>query len=129
MAVKTYIDAELGIAVQKLSGALAAADVVEAQKRLYIEMGVHPKIPCLWDAVDGDVAAAMDSSGMRTAVGGGEEIWERMKGGRTAILVNDDADFGMGRMYAAMAESMPREIRVFYSKDEAVAWLTSSDKD
>ena len=69
---------------------------MSAQRRLYVSMGVHPKLPCLWDATEGDVATSMDWTGMKFAVEGSEAIWERMRGGRTAILVADEADFGMG---------------------------------
>lgn len=126
MTIRTYIDAEVGIAVQKLYGAMTAAEVVSAQRRLYVSMGVHPKLPCLWDVTEGDVATSMDWTGMKFAVEGSEAIWERMRGGRTAILVADEADFGMGRMYATLAENMPREIRVFYSRPDAIAWLTEN---
>ena len=125
MTIRTYIDADVGIAVQKLSGAMTAVDVVDAQRNLYVAMGVHPKLPCLWDVTEGDVAATMDWTGMKLAVEGSEAIWDRMRGGRTAILVADEADFGMGRMYATLAENMPREIRVFYSRPDAIAWLTA----
>ena len=44
-------------------------------------------------------------------------------GGRTAILVERDADIGMGRTYEQMATNMPRELGVFRDHDEASAWL------
>ena len=45
---------------------------------------------------------------------------------RTAVLVRDDAGFGMIRMIALRAqfESARATIQPFYSRDEAVRWLT-----
>jgi hypothetical protein len=47
---------------------------------------------------------------------------------RTAILVGDDAGFGMGRMTALKAEFETPElaIQTFRHYDDAVRWLTGS---
>jgi hypothetical protein len=50
-----------------------------------------------------------------------------LSGSRTAIAVNDDAGFGMGRMTEMKSAlgSPDSTIRVFRSYDEAVRWLTT----
>ena len=125
MAVETIIDEELGIAVQTIDGDLTLEDVVAAQRLLYVDMSFDPRKPCLWDSINGNIATAMDFGGMQESVQRSRSMWERMAGGKTAILVGRTSDFGMGRMYAQLAEKMPREIRVFEIRDEAIAWLLS----
>ena len=49
-----------------------------------------------------------------------------LSGSRTAILVSEDAAFGMGRMTELKSEldNSDAAIRVFRNHDEAVRWLT-----
>lgn len=123
MPVRTYIDEALGMAIQEIHGNLSEAEIVKAQRELYVEMGFDARRPCLWDATDGLVAAAMSGGEMQSAADRSQNLWRDMAGGRTAILVARDSDFGMGRMYEQMAAGMPREIRVFRDRAEAIAWL------
>ena len=125
MTVATTIDEEFGIAVQTINGDLTSEDVVAAQRLLYDHMGFDPRKPCLWDSTNGNIATAMDFGDMQECVQRSKSMWEEMAGGKTAILVAGTPDFGMGRMYAQLAEKMPREIRVFEVRDEAIAWLLS----
>ena len=128
MAVDTRIDEETGIAIQEIRGDLSADEILKAQEDLYLESGFDPSRPCLWDATNGNVAGAMSGAEMQGAANRSTTLWERMAGGRTAILVAREADFGMGRMYEQMAADMPRELRVFRDRDEAVAWLLGGDE-
>jgi hypothetical protein len=50
-----------------------------------------------------------------------------LSGSRSAIVVNDDAGFGMGRMTQMKAafENPDSTIRVFRSYEDAVRWLTT----
>ncbi len=127
MPINTYVDREYTMAVQKIEGDLVAREIVAAQRRLYVDLGFDPKCPCLWDAMNGRVASAVSADQLRGAAAGSEEIWEQMAGGKTAILVGRESDYGMGRMYELLAEKMPRELRVFRSKREAIEWLTLED--
>ncbi len=123
MAVFTRIDEERGLAVQEIHGDLSTDEILKAQHELYVERAFDPAKPCLWDATEGNVAAAMTGREMQTAASRGSALWDRMAGGRTAILVARESDFGMGRMYELMASDMPRELKVFRDRDEALAWL------
>lgn len=123
MAVFTRIDDERGLAIQEIRGNLSTDEILKAQHELYVELEFDPMKPCLWDATQGNVAAAMSGLEMQTAAKRGSELWERMAGGRTAILVAREADFGMGRMYEQLAADMPRELGVFRDRDEALFWL------
>jgi len=56
------------------------------------------------------------------------EYQAELAGGRAAILVSDEANFGMGRMtqLRSRLEIPNTTIRTFRSYDEAIAWLTGS---
>ena len=55
----------------------------------------------------------------------GSELWT---GGRTAILVARDLDFGIARMFQALAEQVDVEYQVFRDEADAIEWLLSPDK-
>ena len=58
------------------------------------------------------------------------EYRTELAGGRAAILVNDDVNFGMGRMtqLRSKLEIPNTTIRAFRSYSEAVTWLTTQDE-
>ena len=123
MEVTTRIDEELGLAIREIRSDLAVEEIEKAQQELYVGPGFDPAKPRLWDATRGNVAGAVTGSEMQQAASRGESLWGQMAGGRTAILVERDADIGMGRTYEQMATNMPRELGVFRDRDEAPAWL------
>ncbi len=129
MAVSTRIDEERGLAIQEIRGDLSTDEILKAQHELYVELGFDPSNPCLWDATQGNVASAMSGLEMQSAATRGSDLWDRMAGGRTAILVASEADYGMGRMYEQLAADMPRELGVFRDRDEALAWLLRGDAE
>lgn len=112
-----------GIGVQEIVGSLRMEEVLTAQRKLYVDLDFDPSHPCLWDATQADVAGGMTGSEMQAAAERSEPLWKKMRGGKTAILVGNAADFGMGRMYEQIASKMPRTLRVFASRAEAMAWL------
>ena len=59
MAVRTFIDETMEMAVQEIRGDLSAGEVLKAQHELYSELEFDPARPCLWDATEGNVATAM----------------------------------------------------------------------
>ncbi|MCH9651215.1 MAG: hypothetical protein K0U98_23525 [Deltaproteobacteria bacterium] len=125
MPIETTIDSVRGIVVQRVQGELDSNDVIEAQKRLYLDPDHDPALPVLWDTREGS-ASSMPFGEMENLVDRSEKLWENMGQGRTAILVASEADFGMGRMYQALADQMPRRLAVFYDYEEAIAWLSEA---
>lgn len=52
-----------------------------------------------------------------------QENAQRLRCGRTALLVGSDAQCGMARMYIALTEAIHPDTAVFRDYDEAVSWL------
>jgi hypothetical protein len=48
---------------------------------------------------------------------------------RRALVATKDVVFGVARMFAIMSDQHGQNVRVFRSKDEAVAWLTEERSD
>jgi hypothetical protein len=52
-----------------------------------------------------------------------EKTREKWAGGKTAILVARDLDFGVARMFQVFAEGIAVEFEVFRDVESAYAWL------
>lgn len=128
MPIDTILDRTLGIAVQRVTVELRGDEVIAAQTRLYGDPEHSPSTPVLWDAREAVVTRVVFEE-MRDMAAKAEPLYERMAGGRTAILVGSQADFGMGRMYQSLSAGMPRDLRVFDDYDAALAWLTETPSD
>lgn len=122
MAVQTYFEPESGIVVQQLVGNLSPRDHMESLHQLYLDDRCPAATPVLWDASEGTMSELtyQQMSGMADLP---QPLLDAMAGGKTAIVPNTDADFGMARMFEALAQKIPRTIQVFRSREEAIAWL------
>lgn len=76
----------------------------------------------LWDCT-GLTGARPTMDDLRAYRGDLSGLWPSEAGGKTAVVVSTDLDFGLGRMAEAYAVSLPRELRVFRDLDEARRWL------
>ena len=78
----------------------------------------------LWDIRRGSLAD-ISPDAMRTLVSAGAPYAHRRRGGRTAIVCVHDVDFGLSRLFKAIAElqHIPFEINVFREMRLALAWL------
>lgn len=121
MPIETIIDPKQPFVTQKVTEALIASEVIHAQRDLYLQPGYDPMQPVLWDTSTVDVKAGFTD--ILEMVEGSTELWSRMKGGKTAILVAEQQHLANARLYKKLAEAMPRELEVFTEYDDAVRWL------
>ena len=70
-----------------------------------------------------------DSEHVRRMAGLARKSSERLEGCRCAIVVSNDVEFGMARMYELMASGDPLTVRVFRDMEEAESWLTCHDEE
>ncbi len=108
--------------IQMVTRELIATEVIAAQRALYLAPDHDATRPVLWDARKVDVKSGFTE--MLNMVEGSTDLWRKMAGGRSAILVAERAHAAYGRLYAQLAAAMPRELQVFTDYDEAVSWMT-----
>ena len=122
MPIRTVLDDPLGIIMQIVTNSLVTEEVVQAQKDLYLSAGHDPNTAVLWDLRKGNPSGTNHSE-IEKMVHQSSGFWNKMSGGRTAILADSVDGIAVGRMYKSLAAAMPRWIRVFHSYDDAMAWL------
>lgn len=123
MPVETIINSGHPFAIQRVTDALTTQEVIEAQRELYLTPGYDPETPVLWEI--NTVRVEIGFTDILEMVEGSTELWSRMKGSKTAILVAEPQDAANARLYKELAEAMPRELEVFIHYDDAISWLTA----
>jgi hypothetical protein len=81
----------------------------------------------VWDIRRGSLSG-MTAENMRMIISAGAPFAHRRRNGRTAIVSTQDVDFGLSRMFQAIAElqHIPFEVEVFRDMELAMAWLRGS---
>lgn len=82
----------------------------------------------LWDLRNVDMRHAT-SKDIQQIVGQVRDAYSQVFGGKTAHLVTRGLTFGLSRMVSSYADDMPRKLRVFTDRDQAIKWLMKDDKD
>jgi hypothetical protein len=78
----------------------------------------------MWDSRDTDFSEY--DRGFLDQLGAIQKRYPERGTTRVAWIVAQGHPFGLGRMYEALAEDLPRHVRVFRSYTEAEHWLLRS---
>lgn len=81
----------------------------------------------LWDLRSVDMRRA-SSSDVQEIVGHVRAAYPRVGGGKTAHLVTPGLTFGLSRIVSSYTSDMPRKLRVFTDRGEAIKWLMSDEE-
>jgi len=84
----------------------------------------------LWDLSDA-ILTKITIEGMRQFVTRSAKLGEIRSGGRTAIVVQSQLQYGLGRVAESFGEfeSLPFSFRMFKNRSESIKWLTCSIQD
>lgn len=127
MPIETVKDDQHPFITQLVTVALVVEEVIEAMKRLYLDPDHDPSIPILWDGRQIDPTTAGFNELLKM-VDDSTGFWNKMSGGRTAILVAEQSHLATARLYQSLASAMPREIEVFDDYGNAVHWLRQTEE-
>ena len=108
---------------KELSGELGLPRLLHALKELYAG---DPPRHVLWDLRRGSLAGLTDQE-MDQLKEFIKEHGKVRQGGKAAVVVSRDVDFGIARMIQLSGEIFPFEVEVFRSMAEAEKWLAQAD--
>jgi hypothetical protein len=120
MPISVEFDDDLGIWQLGTGGDLTLEEIAELIEAN--DWGARPLL--LWDLRNLKEAPAR-SQDLRSAAAMLGQARQLFEGGRAAIVVTRDLDFGMARMFQVFAEGTGVEYQVFRELDPAIAWLGS----
>lgn len=123
MPVDIDIDVARNLIRCVVHGSLSPAELTSVFLTMIERADFKPGMNVLYDFTDG-VTAELSSENMREHVKTvAAHQQQRGENYRVAILAPRDLDFGMFRVYQALADELPLHIRVVRTREEADAWL------
>ena len=120
MAIATTIDLENQLTTFRAEGALSLDEIREAIS-VYYQGDVTRLV--LWDLRSASLNN-LTSQDVQSLAQFLEKHGSVRQGGLTALVANEDAEFGILRMGEAYADGVPFTLGVFRSIDQAREWLT-----
>jgi len=123
MSLHVAFDVRGGFMRVTLAGGLRFESFVAAFDALVSHESFRPGANTLWDFRAAPLASVPTETLRRIMRFAGDRQ-ELRRGARIALVVASDADFGVARIYEALAADLPMEFRVFRDVGEAEAWTS-----
>ncbi len=109
------------------SGDLSVDDIIVASSAHHTKT---PKKCALWNLLGARVSSFRADNFQKVATKGAELARLRGPGARNAIVISNQTERQLLQAYGNMASAVsPVEHEIFYGRDEAIAWLKSSNND
>ena len=122
MPLDHQVDEEENVLVSRATGVLDAATLLSHMENVRSEARLRPGFRSFVDLSGADLCQ-LDANTVRRAAEVTRGFDRGQEPVRVAVLAPTDVAFGLARMYAALVESLQREVRVFREADAARAWL------
>jgi len=123
--IETQVDKIKKLTTFTVSGTITAREFAIAIRSFYAgEVTFYS----LWDLRNGKIEAT-DNEVWNLARSAGTLNLTSRRGGKTALVAGEGRPFGLARMYQLITDTMtlPFEIKVFTSIEEAHNWLETED--
>ena len=126
MPIEVDIEPVTGFRTYTVRGAITADEVRSTLEKVYALKDINPGASALWDLREADIKIPTeDARHLSDFVG--KLIGEGV-GGKAALIVPEDFEFGMARMYETILASQSRKrVKVFRDWGEASSWLDDTD--
>jgi hypothetical protein len=119
------VDQSLGHVTHTAQGQLSLDEIRGAFRAALENPAYRRGMTVLWDVREATIAH-LSAEDLRTLARFSHELRSVRGGGRAAILVSRDADFGVARMFQLYADVFPWETMVFRDLGETIEWLGGS---
>ena len=119
--IEKIVDAQQQLTTFKCTGEITAQEILNVLVPFYKE---SPTLYALWDLTNARLINYSTEQSKQISVTA-HALGSSRVGGKTAVVVASDHDYGMGRAAQIMYEikNIPIEVNVFRSIEEAKHWL------
>ncbi len=124
MSLDAYVDEERNYVIVTIKGDFTIKDIVRMITRAVNNPKCRPGFSILSDHTE--VGTPITTEQVKGLMKHLSSLSDKMAGVRWAAFTTKPASFGMMRMVSTMAESVPMEVEVFSTKEEAENWLSTS---
>ena len=123
--IETQLDKSKKLTIFTVSGTITALEFANAIRSFYAgDLTLY----ALWDLRNGKIEST-DNDVWNLARSVSSLNLSSRRGGKTALVAGEGRPFGLARMYQLITDTMtlPFEIKVFTSIEEAHNWLETED--
>ena len=125
MPVESHVDEARRRIVARVFGNFTLGDIVEAIERSVRDPKFQRGFAVLSDHTEvGEPLTPDQAQQMLSRL---KNLSEFVAGSRWAVVTSKPASYGMLRMVSAYAKTVPMDVQVFSSHEEAEAWLSSPE--
>ena len=123
--IETQLDKSKKLTIFTVSGTITALEFANAVRSFYAG---DVTLYALWDLRNGKIEST-DNDVWNLARSVSSLNLSSRRGGKTALVAGEGRPFGLARMYQLITDTMtlPFEIKVFTSIEEAHNWLSGGD--
>ena len=122
--IKTVV--ERGIVFHTVEGRVTNKEFIETFKATLQHPDFQPGMGGFCDLRNGELGHLTGDDLYNLAYSLLQQNEERGPTHKLALVVADDLNYGLARMYSAYTENSPVEVRVFRDTAEAISWLEGS---
>lgn len=122
MPITYQIDPKQNLIRTTATGVLTDADILAMKRQMLEDPDFRPGMRELTD-VRAIEKLAVTTEGVRRMVEHDQQNRADISSHRLAIVVSEEAAYGMSRMYQTMTETAMEHVGVFRSMEEAKKWL------
>jgi hypothetical protein len=122
MPIALDVDEERNVLVSRATGELGVDELIAYMAELKRETRLRPGYRSYVDFSAAD-PSRIDAAAIRRVVDVASGFDPALGPVRVAVFAPSDLAFGLARIYAALVESLQREVRVFRDAADARAWL------
>ena len=125
MPIQSSIDDKHGIRLHVGSGTVGFAEIKAAASQITHHEAYSPQLPVIWDFRQAKMDLSLDE--MWQLIETGRQLIGDVWPGKVALVVSHDADYGQGRMYEQLSESLVHNrFQVFRDYEQAITWLATA---
>jgi hypothetical protein len=121
MPIKYWIEKDKQRIRAEVSGKISIEDILNAIKDSINDPDFRPQFNILSDHTKID--KAITKTQVLHTTFNLKKFSEKIGGSKWAVVVNKKVSYGMMNMLSVYLETVPMELRAFYSFDEAEEWL------
>jgi len=123
MVINTKIDNKNNVRINTVSGLFDIHEIIKYIESLNQLNKSKLGMNVCWDLSKSDVSK-VKATDVKQLIYNSKDIISKDKNKKSAIVVKEDADYGIARMFQLMLEDdNPSEVNIYKDKEEAMNWI------
>ncbi len=123
MPIESHYDTERKIIYRILTGKITSDQIADSLEDSLNDPGYIHGAPVIWDMRQADMSGLFTRDFMQAGGHIKRLTKRRGTGYKMAIVIKEDIQFGLTRMFISLAATLPIKFKIFRSMREAEDWI------